>query len=768
MHSNSPTFDQRIALMVATALNEADFWQHTAVGQSWQRIEWDTRFHLQLICNNNTPLAELYNHALYAYDGPDHLVLMREDVWLDDLHLGQRILDGLQAFDVIGIAGNTRSISNQVSWCFLADAYGNISEEENQHLCGVLAHGKLALGVPVLYGTTPSPVTSLDGVWLAMRRSTLIEKNVRFDESLPLHFYEMDFYRTVQASSLSLGVWPIALTHINANYLGGHAWYEELKKYREKWGDTNVAQGSICYLEANKHIALDEPHLAILLYLQAIAHNPLHANAYFNLGLAYAMQNKYDIALPHFERGMSLMLDASVYVGNVLNAKMRLCDWRDLQTLIEQIESRVLGGHKTCPPFQIISFSGSPDVQRKAATLWMEATPVLAFPSFSPRQKNVSEKIRVAYFSADFQSHPVSFLTAEMFELHDKTQFELIAFSNGHARERDPYRARVMEAFDQFFDIRAMCDEDVVTLARQMAIDVAVDLTGLTQGGRIGVLMARIAPVQVQYLGYPATTSAPNVDYMIADEVLVPERARLHYSERMMYLPHCFQVSDRHRPVASLIDDRPTNRMARGLPESGFVFCSFCNTYKITPEVFDSWMRILQAVPKSVLMLYADNETTQNNLLREAQARGVDANRLVFGARVGVPDYLARLAACDLFLDTLPYNGGATANDALWMGLPLLTMAGETMTSRMATSLLHTLSLDELITTSFADYEARAIELATQPAYYAALKKKLGEQRASSPLFDTVRTTRAIERGYQMALGRYWQGLAPDHLFVPA
>lgn len=512
-----------------------------------------------------------------------------------------------------------------------------------------------------------------------------------------------------------------------------------------------------------------EPLLARACYEHAIELDPNLGNAHFNLGATYQAQGLHHLALPHYERGVALMADPSIYLGNVLNTKMRICDWQGLDALIQQIESRVLAGQKTCPPFQIISFSGSPDVQRKAAALWVDAYPALPDAgNFTPRQKRAGEKIRIAYFSADFQSHPVSYLTAEMFELHDKTQFELIAFSNGHAPDGDPYRARVMAVFDQFIDVRTMSDEDVVQLARQMEIDVVVDLTGLTQGGRTGILIARVAPVQVQYLGYPATTSAVNVDYMIADEVLVPESARPHYSEKMMYLPRCFQVSDRQRPTASSTRNRLESRMALGLPESGFVFCSFCNSYKITPEVFDSWMRILQAVPKSVLMLYADSEIAQSNLRREAEARGVDASRLVFGARVGVPDYLARLTSCDLFLDTLPYNGGTTANDALWMDLPLLTIAGETMTSRMAASLLHALGLDELVALSWADYEAKAIELATQPEHYAAIKLQLAAARGSSPLFNTVQTTEAIEHGYCMALERYWQGLAPDHLFVPA
>ncbi|MFM2085101.1 MAG: hypothetical protein RLY95_1919 [Pseudomonadota bacterium] len=508
--------------------------------------------------------------------------------------------------------------------------------------------------------------------------------------------------------------------------------------------------------------------LARACYERAIELDPKLGDAHFNLGATYQAQSLHHMALPHYERGVALMADPSIYLGNVLNTKMRICDWQGLDTLIEKIESRVLAGQKTCPPFQIISFSGSPDVQRKAAALWVEATPALALPSFSPRQKQAGEKIRVAYFSADFHSHPVSYLTAEMFELHDKTQFELIAFSNGQARDGDPYRARVMAAFDQFIDIRAMADEEVIRLTRQMNIDVAVDLTGLTQGGRTSILMARVAPVQMHYLGYPATTSAVNIDYMIADEVLVPAAMQQHYSERMLYLPHCFQVSDRHRPAASPISDRSASRKALGLSEGSFVFCSFCNSYKITPEVFDSWMRILQATPQSMLMLYADSEAAQSNLRREAQERGVDANRIVFGTRVGIPDYLARLTNCDLFLDTLPYNGGTTANDVLWMGLPLLTIKGETMTSRMAASLLHTLDLDELIATNWSDYENKAIQLATQNERYTAIKQRLHMQREVSPLFDTTRTTRHIEHGYCLALERYWQGLAPDHLYVPA
>ncbi len=506
--------------------------------------------------------------------------------------------------------------------------------------------------------------------------------------------------------------------------------------------------------------------LARACYERAIELDPTHGDAHFNLGATYQAYGLHHMALPHYERGVALMADPSVYLGNVLNTKMRICDWQGLDALMAQIESRVLAGQKTCPPFQVVSFSGSPLVQRKAAALWMRESPVIEnLPPFLPVPKVGDQKIRVAYFSADFGTHPVSYLTAELFELHDKTRFELIGFSSGFAPADDPYLVRMRAAFDSFIDIKNKPLEEVISLARHMAIDVAVDLTGLTQNGRTSVLMARVAPVQIQYLGYSATTAALNVDYVIADQLLIPESARGDYSEKVLYLPHCFQISDRQR-IAS---DQTPARQSLGLPSDAFVFCSFCNTYKITPQVFESWMRILHAAPTSVLVLASHSDIAQNNLRQAADQSGIEQSRLIFANRLpSIPDYLARYRTFDLFLDTFPYNAGSTSSDVLRMGLPLLTLQGEAMISRMAASPLHTLGLDELITTSWADYEARAVALAKNPEHYAAIKNKLAVARETSPLFDTPRTTRAIERGYTMALDRYWQGLAPDHLFVPA
>ncbi len=505
--------------------------------------------------------------------------------------------------------------------------------------------------------------------------------------------------------------------------------------------------------------------LARAHYEQAIALAPEYGAAHFNLGATYQAQGLHHLALPHYERGVAQMDDPSIYLGNVLNTKMRICAWKGLDALAAQIEARVLAGQKTCPPFQIVSFSGSPTVQRKAAELWVDNDRARQQPAnFLPRKKQAGKKIRIGYFSADFQSHPVAYLTAEMFELHDKTQFELIAFSNNLAQNNDPYRTRIQAAFDQFIDIHGMGGDQIVALARQMDLDVVVELTGLTQGGLIHVLMARVAPVQIQYLGYSATTGAHNIDYVIADRMLIPDSAQADYSEKVLYLPHCFQVNDSQRRGS----DHTPSKASLDLPPDAFVFCSFCNTYKITPEVFNHWMRILHAVPSSVLVLPTHSDIAKNNLLQAAQARGIAPERLVFVDRVNTLDYLARYRVFDLFLDTFPYNAGSTASDVLRMGLPLLTRAGETMTSRMAASLLHTLGLDDLIAQSWAAYEARAIELATNRIHYANMKQRLLTAQETSPLFDTLQTTRAIERGYRMALDRHWQGLAPDHLYVSA
>jgi predicted O-linked N-acetylglucosamine transferase (SPINDLY family) len=352
-------------------------------------------------------------------------------------------------------------------------------------------------------------------------------------------------------------------------------------------------------------------------------------------------------------------------------------------------------------------------------------------------------RIKLAYLSGDLHMHAVGLLTAELYELHDRARFEVFAF-DWTPPSQQPLRQRLVRAFDHHVPLVGVDD---VTAARRIAevgIDVVIDLQALTSGARPGILVQRPAPVQVSYLGLPGTSALPGVDWMLADRYVMPPELTRYCSERPLYLPHAYQVSDRRREVA------PAPERARyGLPDDAFVFCSFNNNHKFTPEMFGAWMRILGAVPGSVLWLLADNDTARANMVHAALAAGVAPARLVFAPRVSPAEYLARFALADLVLDTFPFNAGTTASDALWMGVPILTLSGRTYISRMAGSLLTAVGLPDLITTSLADYERQAIQLGRTPARVASYRRYLAEHGRSSPLFDVPGIVRAIEQQFE-------------------
>jgi hypothetical protein len=323
-------------------------------------------------------------------------------------------------------------------------------------------------------------------------------------------------------------------------------------------------------------------------------------------------------------------------------------------------------------------------------------------------------------------------------------------------------RQRVSAAFDQFLDVRLKSDKEIAELSREMGIDIAVDLKGFTQDQRLGIFSYRAAPIQVSYLGYPGTMAAPYIDYLIADRTLIPEESQKHYSEKIVYLPHSYQVNDRQRVIAQKV----FTREELGLPKEGFVFCCFNNNFKITPATFDGWVRVLKAVEGSVLWLLEDNEAAGRNLKKEAQARGLDPNRLVFAKRMKLPEHLARHRAADLFLDTLPYNAHTTASDALWAGLPVLTCMGESFASRVAASLLNAIELPELITDTQQEYEALAIELAKDADKLKGIRDKLERNRLTTPLFDTTLFTKHIEMAYEQAYVRYFEDAPPEQIQI--
>jgi predicted O-linked N-acetylglucosamine transferase (SPINDLY family) len=373
------------------------------------------------------------------------------------------------------------------------------------------------------------------------------------------------------------------------------------------------------------------------------------------------------------------------------------------------------------------------------------------------------ERIRVAYISADFRAHAAATLTAGMFEQHDRRHFEVIGASFG-PDDRSPMRARLSSAFDSFLDVREKSDAEIAALLRHMEVDIAVDMMGFTEGCRPGILAQRPAPIQVNFLGFPGTMGAPYMDYVIGDEVVIQERAHPFYREKVVTLPHSFMPSDSTREIAA----RVFSRLEEGLPEDGFVFCCFNASYKINPRIFDVWMRLLTKVPGSVLWLGQANAEAQRHLRDEAQRRGVPAERLVFARFVdSAAEHLSRLGLAGLFLDTMPYNAHATANDALWAGVPVLTCAGESFAGRVAASLLHAVGLAELVTDSLQAYEDRASELARNPDALACAKEKLARNRAVAPLFDTARYVRHLESAYAEMWRRSQHGLPADNFVVP-
>jgi predicted O-linked N-acetylglucosamine transferase (SPINDLY family) len=446
--------------------------------------------------------------------------------------------------------------------------------------------------------------------------------------------------------------------------------------------------------------------------------------------------------------------------GARLNAKMQICDWGGLDAAITQIAAQIERSEPVCAPFLVMALADSAALQRKAAEIWVqhECPPNLSLPPIPKRGKH--DRIRIAYFSADLREHPVSMLTAELFETLDRSKFELNAFSFGPDTQ-DTMRGRMERAFDRFIDVRTETDQNIALLARSMEIDIAVDLGGFTRGARPRILAMRAAPLQVSYLGYSGTMGAEYIDYLIGDPTLIPEGHRRHYNEKIIYMPHSYLANDSKRSIA----DKVFTRGELGLPQTGFVFCCFNSSYKITPGAFNTWMRILKRVQNSVLWLSAGNPGAASNLRREAVRRGVNAERLIFAEPMASPsEHLSRHRVADLFIDTFPYNAHTTASDALWAGLPALTCLGEAFAGRVAASLLNAIRLPELICSTREHYEELAVELACDPHRLAAIKQKLADQRLTTPLFDTRRFAKNLESAFTQIYERYQAGLPADHI----
>lgn len=500
---------------------------------------------------------------------------------------------------------------------------------------------------------------------------------------------------------------------------------------------------------------------AIADHDQAIRIKPNYVEAHYNRALALTELKDLESAAVSFQKALSLNAGYPFLAGAQLHNAMQLCDWQGLRQGLQSLQDFVRQGRPVATPFVVTGLLDDPELHRKVAQTYIQTR----FPqndglgTIKPRA--ASQKIRIGYFSADFRNHAIAYLVAEMLEQHDKDAFEIFAFKL-HPGPPDETSLRLFSAVTQVIDLSDKSDRNAAQLARALNMDIAIDLGGHTVDSRTGIFAQRCAPVQVNYLGFPGTLGAPYYDYVLADSTVIPEDQRQHYIEKVVHLPHCYQPNDSQRKISQ----RVFSRSEVGLPESGFVFCCFNNGYKILPATFDGWMRILQAVEGSVLWLLDHNPVATRNLQREAQARGIDANRLIFAARMPLADHLARHQLADLFIDTLPYNAHTTASDALWAGLPVLTCMGTSFAARVAASLLRTMDLPELITHTQATYESRAIELAMDPDTLRAIKSRVLAHRETSPLFNARLFTRHLEAAYRTMQSRQQAGLPPEHFSV--
>ncbi len=503
-------------------------------------------------------------------------------------------------------------------------------------------------------------------------------------------------------------------------------------------------------------IALGRFDDAVAPYTQALAIKPDLVEAWESRGGVLSRLGRYPEAVADLERVLAHHPDKPSLRGQLLHARMYCCDWRHLAEDSATIVDAVHAGQPVVTPFAFIAITDSAPDQLQCAQTWARHQATRLDVATPANAHSRHDRIRVAYLSSSFCDHALAYLLVGLFEGHDRTRFETTGIALGPT-PADAMRLRLEGAFDHFIDAKAMANATIAALMRDRQIDIAVALDGWTTGDRVGVLAARPAPIQVNYLGFPGTMGTDFIDYIIADRFVIPESAQMHYAEAVVHLPDTFQANDSKRVIAARV---PT-RAEAGLPAHAFVYCSFNSQYKITPRMFDIWMRLLCRREGSVLWLLGGNAAIEGNLQREARDRGVDAARLIFAPRLRYAEHLARYPLADLFLDTLPFNAGTTASDALWAGLPVLTCPGEALAARMAGSVLQALGLPELIAPSMEAYETMALALSADATMLAGIRRKLADHRDRYPAFDTDRFCRHLEAAYEEMWERHERGAAP-------
>ncbi|MEW6710888.1 MAG: tetratricopeptide repeat protein [Candidatus Riflebacteria bacterium] len=501
---------------------------------------------------------------------------------------------------------------------------------------------------------------------------------------------------------------------------------------------------------------------ALLTFEELLKKDPANAKALCNRGILLTDFKLYDLAIETFAKLVEVDPDFDYALGLYCFAKMHACDWNNIEPIKQSIIEGVKAEKRVCKSLAFTAVSYEPSEHLVCAQVFARHF----FPAHEPLWNGevyAHQKLKIAYVSPDFREHPVGHLSAGLFEAHDRGRFEIIGVSLG-IDDGSPMRKRMEKAFDKFIDARQIPSYELASMLKSMNVDVLVDMAGYTADSRTDVFSYRPVPVQVNYLGYSSTLGLDYIDYIIADRHIIPQKYRNCYCEKVVYLPDTYLPTDSRVEIAATTPPRPQY----GLPEQGFIFCSFNHDYKINSQIFDVWMRLLKQVPGSVLWLMKLNESAERNLRKEAEKRGVDPGRIVFATRVpSIADHLARYRMADLFLDTSPCNAHSTSSDVLRAGLPLITCRGKAFASRVAAGLLSVVGLEELITDNLADYEALALKLAQKPEFLQKMKEKLAKNLESSRLFDTDYYCRNLEAAYEEMVKRARAGLAPESFAVP-
>ncbi|MDR3469899.1 MAG: tetratricopeptide repeat protein [Xanthobacteraceae bacterium] len=477
---------------------------------------------------------------------------------------------------------------------------------------------------------------------------------------------------------------------------------------------------------------------------------------------ALARLHRDRAAIADYEAALAIDPGHGLAFDGLARSAAAICDWERTLRLQDKLPEWIAAG-RGLHPMNGLGYSADPALQRRCAELFAREVCPEAPPALCGSRGPRNGKLRIAYVACGYHAHPTAYLTAGLIETHDRSRFEVIGISLG-PDDGSEIRARLARGFDRFHDVRATSDRGIADLINELEVDIAVDRSGYTTNARPWVFALRPAPIQVNFIGFPGTLGAAHYDYIIGDATVTPLEQEACYSERIVQLPHSYLVTDRRRPI----DATPVTRAQENLPETGFVFCCFNDCYKITPPMFDIWMRLLGQVDGSVLWLLGGHPEAETNLRHAAAVRGIDPGRLVFAGRVAVGLHLARHRLADLFLDTLPYNAHTTAADALWSGLPLVTCRGQAFAGRVAASLLQAIGLAELITDDLAGYEKLSLALAREPGRLRALRERLAINRASFPLFDTERYCRHLEAAYLRMRDVWRLGNGPEALVIEA